>query len=104
MVANGAGNPCATCGMSHHNTVHTNPKQFGYHAHVARPEPPATVEDDSGLIDMELEECLEAKRQLHVRIDAETRPPFAAIEWGEVAMLKVALAAVEARVRFLVCG
>jgi hypothetical protein len=35
---NGANNPCAKCGLSNRNTVHTNPKQFEYHQHVERAE------------------------------------------------------------------
>jgi hypothetical protein len=36
MTYNGAGNPCACCNLSHLNTVHTNPEQFGYHQHLQR--------------------------------------------------------------------
>lgn len=34
----GANYPCARCGMSQRNTVHTNPAQFGYHGYEDRIE------------------------------------------------------------------
>lgn len=40
--------PCLTCGMSNHNSIHKNEKQFGYHLWVDSPPKEGWDTDENG--------------------------------------------------------